>query len=134
MHIRLTLRTFVRVAVLVALLVIPLLLTTPAYADIDASKSAACEGIGLANGATGCQGGGANRVYGVVKAVVNLLSVIVGIAAVIMVIVSGFKYVTSAGDSNRIASAKNTLIYAIVGLIIVALAQFIVRFVLGELS
>jgi hypothetical protein len=51
--------------------------------------------------------------------------------AVIMIIYGGFRYITSGGDSNRVGSAKNTLIYAIIGLIIVALAQLIVHFVLS---
>ena len=54
------------------------------------------------------------------------------IAAVIMIIWGGFRYVTSGGDSNKVSSAKNTIIYAVIGLIIVALAQFIVKFVLDK--
>lgn len=65
--------------------------------------------------------------------IINIFSTIVGIVAVIMIIVGGFKYVTSGGDSGKVGSAKNTIIYAIVGLIIVALAQSIVRFVLSKL-
>jgi hypothetical protein len=68
----------------------------------------------------------------VVTTVVNLLSVIVGITAVIMIMISGFKYVTSGGDSSSVASAKNTLIYAIIGLVVVAFAQAIVKFVLQK--
>lgn len=64
--------------------------------------------------------------------VVNIFSVIVGIIAVIMIIVGGFKYITSGGDSGNVTGAKNTILYAIVGLVIVALAQFIVRFVLAK--
>jgi hypothetical protein len=52
------------------------------------------------------------------------------VVAVIMIIVGGLKYITSGGDSGNITSAKNTILYAIVGLIVVALAQIIVRFVL----
>ena len=63
--------------------------------------------------------------------VVNIFSVIVGIVAVIMIIYGGFKYITSGGDSGNVSSAKNTLIYAIIGLIIVALAQIIVHFVIN---
>lgn len=63
--------------------------------------------------------------------IVNILSIIIGIVAVIMIIFGGFRYITSGGDSGRVGNAKNTLIYAIVGLIIVALAQVIVRFVLS---
>lgn len=73
-----------------------------------------------------------SRIEGVVSAIVNVLSAIVGVVAVIMLILGGFNYITSGGDSGKISSAKNTIIYAIVGLIIVALAQVIVRFVLGK--
>ena len=76
-------------------------------------------------------GGGVTKV---VKAVISILSVVVGIVAVIMIIISGFKYVTSGGDSNKISSAKSTLIYALVGLVIAALAQFLVVFVLTNTS
>ena len=58
--------------------------------------------------------------------VVNLFSLIVGIIAIIMIIYGGFRYITSGGDSGRVGAAKNSLIYAIVGLIIVAFAQLIV--------
>jgi len=63
--------------------------------------------------------------------IVNIFSIVVGIIAVIMIIVGGFKYITSSGDSGNVTSAKNTIMYAIIGLIIVALAQIIVRFVLN---
>ncbi len=62
--------------------------------------------------------------------VVNLISLVVGIVAIIMIIYGGFRYITSGGDSGRVGNAKNTLIYAIIGLIIVALSQFIVHYVL----
>lgn len=63
--------------------------------------------------------------------IISVFSILVGVVAVIMVIFGGFKYITSGGDSSSVSGAKNTLIYAIVGLIIVALAQFIVHFVLN---
>lgn len=64
--------------------------------------------------------------------IVQILSVIVGIVAVIMIIWGGFKFITSGGDSGNVASARNTIIYALIGLVIVALAQIIVRFVLTK--
>jgi len=63
--------------------------------------------------------------------IVNILSVIIGVVAVIMIIFGGFKYITSGGASEKVTSAKNTILYAIIGLIIVALAQLIVHFVLN---
>lgn len=68
----------------------------------------------------------------VIKTIVNILTILVGIIAVIMIIVSGFRYITSGGDAQKITSAKNTLVYAIIGLIIVALAQIIVKLVINE--
>lgn len=64
--------------------------------------------------------------------VVNIFTVIVGAASIIMIVYGGFRYITSGGSSERVGAAKNTLIYAIVGLIIVALAQIIVHFVLSQ--
>jgi hypothetical protein len=49
-----------------------------------------------------------------------------------MIIYGGFRYITSGGESGSISSAKNTILYAIIGLIIVALAQFIVKFILAK--
>lgn len=72
------------------------------------------------------------RVNNIVATVINIFSVIVGIVAVIMIIFGGFKYITSGGDSNNVSAAKTTILYAIVGLVIVALAQVIVRFVLAR--
>lgn len=64
--------------------------------------------------------------------IVNVFSVIVGVIAVIMIIYGGLRYITSGGDSGKITNAKNTIIYAVIGLVIVALAQFIVQFVIGK--
>ena len=64
--------------------------------------------------------------------IVNLISVAVGIAAVIMIIVGGFRYITSGGKQESVTSAKNTIMYALIGLVIVALAQIIVKFVLNK--
>lgn len=58
------------------------------------------------------------------------MSIILGAIAVIMIVIGGFKFVTSGGDTNAVASAKNTIIYALVGLVVVALAQVIVHYVL----
>ena len=66
--------------------------------------------------------------------VINILSIFVGIAAVIMIIIGGFRYITSGGNQESTKSAKNTIIYAVIGLIIVSLAQVLVHFVLSKVS
>jgi hypothetical protein len=77
---------------------------------------------------------GTEKLQNIVTAVVNLFSIVVGIVAVIMIVVGGFKYITSGGDSGNITSAKNTIVYAVIGLVIVALAQFLVKFVLNKVN
>lgn len=67
-----------------------------------------------------------------VQNVINILSIAVGIAAVIMLIIGGFRYITSSGNQETVKAAKNTITYALIGLVIVALAQVIVNFVLNK--
>lgn len=73
-----------------------------------------------------------NAINSVITDSLNILTVVVGIIAVVMIVYGGFRYVTSGGDATRVASAKNTLMYAIIGLIIAVLAQVIVKFVLKQ--
>jgi hypothetical protein len=75
-----------------------------------------------------------SQINNIVHTIVNLLSAIVGIVAVIMIIVGGFRYITSGGNDTSVTSAKNTILYAIIGLVVVALAQLIVRFTLSKLT
>lgn len=65
-----------------------------------------------------------------VAKIINILSVVAGALAVVMIIIGGFRYITSAGSAEGTKAARQTIIYAIVGLVIVALAQIIVHFVL----
>jgi len=73
-----------------------------------------------------------DKVTAIIKTVINIISVVVGVVAVIMIVFGGLKYITSGGESSNVSSAKNTILYAIIGLVIVAMAQFIVRFVLDK--
>ncbi len=57
---------------------------------------------------------------------------LVGILSVIMVIIGGFRYVISAGDSNAVQGAKNTIMYALIGVVVAAFSQIIVTFVLSK--
>lgn len=70
---------------------------------------------------------------GVFKTLTNTVLYIVGVVAVIMLIIGGVKYVTSGGDAKKVTDAKNTVLYAIIGLIIAFLAFAIVNFVISAL-
>lgn len=80
------------------------------------------------------QGDATERVNKAIRLVINIFSFIVGVIAVIMIIVGGFKYITSGGESSNVGSAKNTILYAIIGLVVVALAQVVVKFVLQKVT
>jgi cytochrome bd-type quinol oxidase subunit 2 len=67
-----------------------------------------------------------------VQTVINVLLFVVGVLSVIMIIVGGIRYVISNGDSSRITSAKNTVQYAVVGLVVALLAYSIVNFVVAR--
>lgn len=95
------------------------------------------QGSGLTvNDGSGCNnpgtGDSVGKINNIITTIVNIFSLIVGIVAVIMIIFGGFKYITSGGDSGNITSAKNTIVYAVIGLVVVALAQFVVQFVLNK--
>lgn len=70
---------------------------------------------------------------GVFKQITNTVLYIVGIIAVIMLIIGGVKYLVSGGDSKKVTDAKNTVLYAIIGLIIALLSYAIVNFVVSAL-
>lgn len=95
------------------------------------TKQEVCEAIGSGPGCTGNKGG---DLSGVLTTIINILSILVGFLAVLMIIVGGFKYITSGGDSNKLTTAKNTIIYALIGLFLAAIAQFMVHFVLTKAS
>lgn len=69
-------------------------------------------------------------VVNVLQIVINTMLFIVGAISVIMIIIGGLRYATSSGDSGSITSAKNTILYAVIGLVIAFLAYAIVNWVL----
>lgn len=66
-----------------------------------------------------------------VKRIIDTFLFVLGVVAVIMIVHSGMKYVISRGDPEGVKSAKNTLLYAVVGLIVAILAYAIVGFVIS---
>ena len=105
-----------------------------AQADIQGSL---CAGANLNADGTCDQGSideATTSVNDIMTDDINIFSLVVGVVSVIMIIIGGLKYITSAGDSGNVSGAKNTILYAIIGLVIVALAQIIVRFVLAKVG
>lgn len=77
-------------------------------------------------------GDGNNQLASMVNNIINLFSIVVGAASVLMIIYGGFKYITSGGSDDSTKAAKNTILYALVGLVIVLISQTIVKFVFSK--
>lgn len=103
---------------------------SPATALAD-SKSEICKGVNAASATSGCSDT-TLTINNIIGVFLDLFSAIIGIIAVVMIVVGGFKYITANGDSGTITSAKHTIVYALIGLVVVALAQTIVKFVLDK--
>lgn len=71
---------------------------------------------------------------GVFITITNILLFVIGAIAVVMLIIGGVRYVVSAGDQNAVTSAKNTILYAIIGIIVAFLAYAAIGFVTSQLQ
>jgi len=95
---------------------------------------------GGTNSGTGGSSAGSSAVCGsqgddlptMIKSVVNVLLYIVAIIAVVAIIIGGIRYTTSNGDSSAIKAAKDTILYAVIGLVVAILSFAIVNFVIGR--
>ena len=119
------------------LFVVPAMPLAIAHADIESGLNCGANfnASGINDAASACPvdtGEAGQTVDGIIKLVINVFSLIVGVVSVIMIIIGGLKYITSGGDSSNITGAKNTILYAIIGLVVVALAQVVVKFVLEK--
>ncbi len=80
-------------------------------------------------------GGGSEKSLGEsIKDVINVLLFLIGAVSVIMIIIGGIRYVLSNGDSTQITGAKNTIMYAVIGLVVALLAYAIVNFVVTQFT
>lgn len=117
----------------------PVLVSADTTSGTDIQNNIACGTDLSIDQTTNCNAqsdtsGGASKVNSIITTIVRVFSAIVGVISIIMIIVGGFQYITSGGDSNKITNAKNTIVYALIGLVFVALAQFLVQFVLNKVA
>ncbi len=125
-----------RLKLILATLAVFLAITpaVPALAATDVF-SGACSSKGASSSAA-CQANGSDPLTGtngLLVKVTRIISFVAGVASVILMVVGGLMYVMSNGDASRTSAARNTLIYAAVGLVIVGVAQGIVILVLNVL-
>jgi type IV secretory pathway VirB2 component (pilin) len=123
----------------IALILTALWMHAPVYrlADTAANdQNNLCTGAGIGschtdNGVVVDSNGTAinNGLTANVKTIIETLLTVSGAVAVIIIVIAGLRYITSTGDATRVKQSKDTLMYAIVGLVVVILAYAIVNFV-----
>lgn len=121
---------------LAGLLIVPTLAVSVSVLSSTNALADVSEGVGggISSTNTGNVPQALDGDEGMVKKVVNVMLYAIGIIAVVMIIFGGIKYSTSAGDSNKVTSAKNTLLYAVVGLVVAIFAYAIVNWVFTQTS
>ena len=100
----------------------------PTYA-VDCNDSSISQAV---RDAAGCNKG--STLPGVIINILNAIIFVGGIVAAVFIVVGGFNYMTSAGDAGKVAKAKNTIIYALIGLVVCVLAFAIVNWAIGTLD
>ena len=81
-----------------------------------------------------CKGADSATPAKLISTIVNVLLFIVGAIAVVMIIIGGIMYATSAGDAGQVTKAKNTIFYAVIGLVVAFMAFAIVQFVVTKFT
>lgn len=111
------------VAVGAAGLVVPV-----SYAECSSAQDCVRSGVD----GVGSTGSSATSVSGIIQTVVNVMLFLLGAVCVVMIVIGGIRYATSQGDQSGVSSAKNTILYAVVGLVVAVAAYAIVNFVVEQ--
>ncbi len=114
---------------LVSIFSIGVIIPTSVYADDVCSSSAPQE----VKEAAGCSGN-ANQLPISITNILKAIIAVAGLVAVVFVIIGGINYMTSTGDATKTQKAKNTILYALIGLIICALSFAIVNWTIGAVN
>jgi Type IV secretion system pilin len=123
--------TMLTVVTSVTLGLVALLAVAPSVSAAGSSfQQAACNGVAQVGG-NGCSTG-QSTVSNLMTIAINIISLAAGFIAVVMIIVSGIKFMTAQGDSSGVASARQSLIYALIGIVVAAIGQILVQFVIGK--
>jgi hypothetical protein len=113
------------------------------FGRVDAAASGSlntvCNDSNLSAGSAGssafCKDKSTNSpVRVVLHDAINIITAIAGFVAVIMIVVSGLQMVSSNGNPEKISTARNTIIYACIGLVVIALARIIIGFIINRVS
>lgn len=99
----------------------------PQASAFDPFPDNICNRAGAGN-SPACRDDGTETPIGVIGRIIQVMAIVTGVAAIIVIIIGGLQYILSSGDPSAISNAKNTILYAIIGLAVAASAQLLVRY------
>ena len=135
-----------RILLTLSILLVPIILVSPAFAaQVDPfdevckkePNASACKEKKNTIGGTSSRGDDSNPLFGpegIMTKIINILSLIVGIVAVIGIMTAGLRFITSGSNPQQVTVAREMVLYAIVALLVAGLAQVLVRFVIGKVT
>lgn len=127
-------KLYIMSAILACGMAVPMF-AAPLTVNAATAKEAVCEGAQFTTGSSACDTAGSEAtVKGTITLAIRILQMIVGIISVFTIIIAGLGYITSAGDGAKTKTAKDRILYSAIGLMVVVLAEVIVRFVLNRVS
>ena len=112
---------------------LPFVYAAPVFAQTP--QQAICEGVSIDQSGGSCTGNEAGGQVGrIIQIAIRIFQTIVGVISIFAIITAGLNYINSGGDSGKIKTAKDRILYAAIGLVVVALAQVIIQFVLNRVN
>lgn len=123
---------YIQYFILTVAVVVAGIVAAPVVVHAQLGTKSVCTGNSNSPVCAGAADGEA-KVGGLIKTIINVLLSLTAIISVIMIIVGGIRYATSNGDANAVVGAKNTIIYAIIGLVVSMFAWAIVNFAVSQL-
>jgi heme/copper-type cytochrome/quinol oxidase subunit 2 len=127
-------RCIVRALLTLSLLIAVVVPAAPAFAATNPFGDTCA--IGAGRNSAVCQRSGGDPVTtndGVIHRVTQLLAIIAGVIAVIVIVVGGIRYIASGGDAEQVSRAKRTIIWAVVGLAVIVSGQTIINFIISRI-
>jgi hypothetical protein len=100
---------------------------TDPFKDICAQGGASSSSVCHASGANNLSGSN-----GIIVKVANVFAFVTGVAAVFVIMIGGFMYITANGDAGKASSGKNAVLFACIGLVVVVVGRAIIGFVVTK--
>lgn len=125
----------IKIAIIALAIFTPTVATlSPTYAACSNVCDAACNVPQSVKDAAGCGGASTEPISSVITNIINTIIGMLGLVAVIFIFIGGVNYMTSAGDAGKLKKAKDTILYACIGLAICALSFAIANFAINAIN